>query len=200
MGAMGTGLGFVRYTGHVRSPQERFIRDLGEYMMENDGNSSKQTVKAGPLTQIVGKGTEADLTSKIHSLPKYANVSAEKSVAKSKQGSSIDEFSYMKVVKDDRIRRELEEQEAREAEVRERVNGSLDSEMIVPISSATGYNKTVKGQRTTGGSSSVKLEQHVSEPLNTPFQYSTQNERLKKEMEKEKKRDDELKSRKIDKE
>ena len=193
--AMGAELGFVHYRDHMKSPQEKCVRDLGECIMENDGNSSNQTVKADIPTQIIGKGTETEATSEIHSSPKYTHINAEKSVAKSKKDSSINEFSYMKMVKDDRIRRELEEQEAREAEIRERLNGSLDSERTAPISAVTGYNKTVKGQQKAEGSSSVKHEQHVSEPPNTPFQYIKQSECLT--MENDKQRDEQLKSQRI---
>ena len=171
----------LRYAGHIKSPKKQFINDLGECMINNEDHSSGHVAKVSSKKQIVMHSTETeDETSKTVSFSRNFQDNAERNQAKPMQRNSGEEFSYVKIVKDDRIRRELQEQEAREAEMKTR--------MATNLSSVAEPNGTVKGEEMMEDPS-VKLDNHEGKLVNSQLKSTTGNEGEKKKVATEVKRD-----------
>ena len=188
-----SGFQSLNLTGTMNPAQEKYIRELGESMKESKEGSSGQATRLDSAKQNLKYGNnKEDETLIPHSLP--SQKVEKKDVGTSGQEKAMEEFSYMKVVKDDRIRRELEEQEAREAEIRERLNRANALEMEkVPSNSAGEKHFRVVGQETKGEISSGKLESQVSQPLHTLPNRTKEHKNVKNEMQREMRNDEQPK-------
>ena len=192
-----------RSVGQTETPKEQRIRNLGELMMERPPESKykkEAELQSGSPKQVLRHGSKVENKANSTSQLEHTRDSTRLGEKVADKDKAVEEFSYMKVVKDDRIRRELEEQEAREAEMRTRLksNGSdiVDEGKTISELATEDVAKTVNGLK-KGDDSSIKEANHEDGSENTPLKRRVQNERLRKEMEEERKRDEELQSRKI---
>jgi len=175
----------LHLTGTMNPAQEKYIRELGESMIESKEGTSEQASSLGSTKQSLKYGTKkVNETFMTDSLPTH-NLE-KKNLAASRQEKALEEFSYVKVVKDDRIRRELEEQEVREAEIREKLNrnSAIELEKVTRNSAVENPSKVVERQ-TKGKTSSGKLENQVSQPLHTLPNRTKEHKIVKNEMERE---------------
>lgn len=168
---------------------ERNVRDLGGLMLQGGAGDNNVFTNTNDGLK---PGNKAVTPSKDRSPVKETK---EKDVVKKGSNTKIEDenldgFSYSKVVKDDRIRRELEEQEARENEIRQRLKSSTD-EKTLSVNAAEENETNIEGIRgkAVGDSSSSKSTSKVTGRKTVHDENSDnkvsrfQNDRIRKEIE-----------------
>ena len=173
----------TRTVAYNKLSPDREIRDLGELMLERSPEAKGQHVSAAAKQKSVQKRVKehgiGGESSKVSELPMKSTKDSADLHESNDTGSiggspAVDEFLYKKVVKDDRIKKELEEQEAREAEIRARMlscnsssignSGNIQSSSY---SSSNIYSASSDGSRNSSVSGRSSCERTDSERAGT---------------------------------
>ena len=169
----------------------RIVRDLGGLMLQEEANDNdsvrEPNIKLKPATKAVAQTKDSSPMKE-----RKENFVVKKGPSSSMKDENIDGFSYSKVVKDDRIRRELEEQEARENEIRQRLRSDTDEKVLsVNKADANETNTKANEYKPAEQSSSANRTSQITgrrtvQDENSDNKVSRfQNDRIRKEIEKQ---------------
>ena len=167
----------------------RNVRDLGGLMLQGgaNGNDSigEPNNKLKPATKAVAQTKDMSPEKETKE-----NFVMKKGSSSNVKDENLDSFSYSKVVKDDRIRRELEEQEARENEIRQRLRSNADEKALSvnkadenETNTKTNECKPAEHSSSTNSTSKITGRRTVQDKNSDNKVSRFQSDRIRKEIE-----------------